>query len=291
MEFEYGTPVTLAPGVRRITCNNPSPLTGPGTNTYLVGAGPIAVIDPGPADAAHLQAISAAAPDISHILVTHSHLDHSPGARPLAEATGAPICGFGPSGAGTSAAMAALPDLGGGEGTDPHFAPDRVLANGAAIQLSDRVLIAHHTPGHFGNHMTFEADGLCFSGDLVMGWATTLISPPDGDLTDFMASCRALLARAPDLLLPGHGAPVPDPSGRIQWLIEHRLQRERQILDVLQLGPATLDDITTLVYTDVAPHLLPAAQRNVLAHLVDLIGQSRASCAPNLTPEALFSAL
>jgi len=249
MEITYGTPVELAKGIRRLTCNNPSPLTGPGTNTFFVGDDEVIVIDPGPLDEAHLQAILNAAPRISHICVTHSHLDHSPLARPLAEATGAKVYGFGPSGAGTNPRMAALTkmtELGGGEGVDQDFTPD-------------------------------------------MGWASTLISPPHGDLTDFLASCTAMRARDPRLLLPAHGASIDAPIERIDWLIDHRAQRTIQILDALESGPTTLPDLTRAVYTELEAYLIPAAQRNVLAHLIDLIGQSRVTCAGPISLDATFA--
>src|SRR5690606_22452615 len=171
-------------------------MTERGTNTYLLGEGAVSVIDPGPADPAHLAAIRAAlAPGerIARIFVTHAHKDHSPLARPLAEATGAPVLAFGDARAGRSARMAALGDeVGGGEGVDAGFAPDEILRDGARIEAGGRLLEAVHTPGHFGNHLCFRWGSALFSGDHVMGWAPSLVSPPDGDLTDFMASLDRL---------------------------------------------------------------------------------------------------
>lgn len=290
--------VELEPGIRLLRAPNPSPLTADGTNTYIVGTGDVAIIDPGPwagaADDAHLAAILGALQPgerISHILVTHSHLDHSPLARPLSKATGALIHAFGPSDAGRSAMMQKLAqtgDLGGGEGTDHDFSPDVTLADGEIIEGGNWRIEALWTPGHFGNHLAFAAGDALFSGDLVMGWATTLVSPPDGDLTEFMASCRRLAKRRDRIFYPGHGAPIEAPQERTNWLIAHRQEREAQILGAMEQGIETIPEITRRVYTDIAPTLLPAAQRNVLAHLVDLVSTSRATSTGTLGPAARF---
>ncbi|MCF6443161.1 MBL fold metallo-hydrolase [Nereida sp. MMG025] len=300
MSLTYQTPYDLtragSPAIRRVICENPSPLTGFGTNSYLIGTRDVAVIDPGPDDDRHLAAVlDALTPDqrITHILVTHAHLDHSPLARKLSERTGAPVFAFGGPDAGRSDIMTELmahADLAGGEGRDEIFRADVTLKDGDTVKATDWALTAHWTPGHFGNHMTFETGDTVFSGDLVMGWATSLVSPPDGDLTDFMASCRALRGRAPARLLPGHGAVVENACERIDWLIDHRLQREAQILEVLSTRSATAADITKVVYRDVATHLWPAATRNVLAHLIDLKQQNRAFTQSPIKPDSVFSA-
>ncbi|MDF1671474.1 MAG: MBL fold metallo-hydrolase, partial [Roseovarius sp.] len=195
-----GLAETIAPGVRRILCNNPSAFTYRGTNTYLVGDSDIAVIDPGPNNPAHLDAILGAigpGQRISHILITHAHGDHSPLARPLAAATGAPVLAYGNALAGQSSVMQELAksgDLGGGEGSDSGFTPDQTIADGQVITGPGWSLAAIWTPGHFGNHLCFDMQGSVFCGDLVMSWATSIVSPPDGDLTDFMASCERLRA-------------------------------------------------------------------------------------------------
>lgn len=291
-----GRVVTLAPGIRRVLAPNPSPLTGPGTNSYLLGDGPdIAVIDPGPEDARHLDALlSALGPGqhLTHILVTHAHLDHSPLARRLSAKTGAPVLAHGPALAGRSEVMARLAaagDLGGGEGTDHAFLPDVALEDGARIAGSDWEVEAIWTPGHFGNHLCFAMGDLVFTGDLVMGWASTLVSPPDGDLTDFMASCRRLRHRPARLFLPGHGAPVTAPQDRLDWLIGHREMREAQLLQALALSPGSAADLAARVYTDISPAMLPAAARNVLAHLIDLTGKSRVTHDGELGTETVFS--
>lgn len=290
-----GQPVTLSPGLRRIVAPNPSPMTYRGTNTYLVGESDLAVIDPGPMAQAHLDAILAAVGPgqrISHIVVTHTHNDHSPLARPLADRTGAPVLAFGDAAAGRSAVMADLVALGmtgGGEGIDTGFAPDRVLADGDRIEAGDWALDVIHTPGHIGNHIALAWGDICFVGDHVMGWASSLVSPPDGDLTDFMASCRRLRARDWSVFHSGHGAPITDPAGRLDWLIGHRLSRERSILDRLGDGPATTEQLTRRIYTDTPAPLLPAAARNVFAHLVDLTVREQVEPHGPLSPEARFA--
>ncbi|MCV6585761.1 MAG: MBL fold metallo-hydrolase [Marinibacterium sp.] len=290
-------PTLLAPGLRRILAPNPSPMTERGTNTYLLGQRDIVVIDPGPARDDHLDAIlRAIGPDqrITAIVVTHSHLDHSPLARPLADRTGAQVLGFGPSGTGRSAIMSRLAEsglAGGGEGIDPDFAPDHRVADGDIITFDDQRLDVLHTPGHMGNHIALAWGDICFTGDLVMGWASSLVSPPDGDLTDFMASCRRLRGRDWSVFHAGHGDPITAPSERLDWLIAHRLTREAAILEALTDGPATAAELARRIYTDTPPALLPAAERNVLAHLIDLVGQSRTEPLETLSATARFRGL
>lgn len=285
------TPVTLEPGLRRLRAPNPSPMTRDGTNTYLLGGAGLAVIDPGPDDPAHLEAILRAVGrvPVSHVLVTHAHLDHSPLAPALSAATGAPVLAFGDARAGRSAAMAALGELGGGEGVDAGFAPDRCLADGETVTGADWSVAALWTPGHFGNHLSFAWGDAVFTGDLVMGWASSLISPPDGDLTDFMASCERLACRPARVFHPGHGDPVTDPKGRLDWLVAHRRYREHQILAALRDGPAGADDLARGIYADTPPALLPAASRNVLAHLVDLTVRRIVAPEGALTARARFA--
>lgn len=290
-----GVPEDMAPGVRRLLAPNPSPMTYRGTNTYLIGDSDLAIIDPGPDDAAHFQAILAAMEDgqtITHILVTHAHLDHSPLSKRLSQHFDAPVYGFGPAEAGRSAAMQALADsgcVGGGEGVDSEFNPDITLSDGDQVSGSGWSLTALHTPGHMANHLAFSLrDDLLFSGDLVMGWASSLVSPPDGDLGAFMASLRRLSKMNWSRFFPGHGAPVEDPQERIEFLLNHRLAREDGILKALHQGPASASMIAEIVYTDTPTALLPAASRNVLAHLIDLMEQSRVSPTGDLGEEAVF---
>ncbi|MCR8550171.1 MBL fold metallo-hydrolase [Salipiger sp. P9] len=289
-----GQPDEIAPGLRRILAPNPSPMTFRGTNSYLLGTRGLAVIDPGPDDPAHLDALLAAlAPGqrITHIFVTHAHIDHSPLARPLSEATGAPVLAFGDAASGRSEAMQALAETGlagGGEGVDAAFLPDEILADGARVAGDGWVLEALHTPGHFGNHLAFAWGDALFCGDLVMGWASSLVSPPDGDLTDFMASLARLSARPWRVFHPGHGAPVEAPSARLAELTRHRQMREAQILAALAAGPADAAGLAARIYTETPPALLPAAARNVLAHLLDLHTKGRVSTSGALTKNALF---
>ncbi|GGF72017.1 Glyoxylase, beta-lactamase superfamily II [Mameliella alba] len=292
-----GIAETLAPGLRRVLAPNPSPMTFRGTNTYLLGTGGIAVIDPGPDDPTHLQALlDALTPgqEITHILVTHAHLDHSPLARDLSRRTGAPVLGFGPAQAGRSAIMRKLADeglVGGGEGVDSGFVPDIVLADGDTVAGDGWTVEALHTPGHMANHLSFAWGDVLFSGDLVMGWATSLVSPPDGDLTAFMCSLERLQERPWSLFHAGHGAPVTAPAERLEALLTHRRGRETAILEALTQTPATARDLAERIYTDVPPALLPAATRNVLAHLIDLTSKSRVALVGDLSAEAVFRSI
>lgn len=292
---KVGKPVELAPGLRRILAPNPSPMTFRGTNTYLLGNRDIAVIDPGPPDEDHLTAIMDALAGhqrISHVFVTHSHIDHSPLAMVLAQMTGTRVYGFGDSKAGRADVMKQLGDIGGGEGVDETFMPDVQIEHGHRVEGSDWTLTAHHTPGHMGNHMCFEwpeGRGL-FTGDLIMEWSTSLVSPPDGSVRDFMHSLDRLEARLSydDVYFPGHGAPITRPGARVVELIKHRRAREAQILDALERGPADAATLAERIYTDIEPVLLPAATRNVLAHLIDLTERNEVTTDGILTADCEF---
>lgn len=284
----------VAPGLRRILAPNPSPMTFRGTNTYLLGDADLCVIDPGPADPRHLAALLAAigAAPLRAIVVTHSHLDHSPLARPLAQATGAPVLGYGDSEAGRSDVMRALAAAGmegGGEGVDRGFRPDARLADGETLAGRDWKIRAIHTPGHFGNHICLRWGDAIFSGDHAMGWASSLVSPPDGDMGDYLRSCDLLLREGARVLHPGHGPAVTDPAARLRWLVSHRQERETQIRAALSGGPSTPAAVTAAVYPDLAPALRPAAERNVLAHLIDLAARGEATASPAPGPGATFA--
>ena len=279
-----GKPELLEPGVRRILAPNPSIMTFRGTNTYLLGTHDIAVLDPGPKNQEHLYAIlRALEPDqkITHILVTHSHIDHSPLAMELSQATGAKIYGFGPTGSGQSKVMRELVASGyegGGEGSDIHFQPNMCLKDGDCIRGNDWSISVLHTPGHFSNHLTFWWNDIAFTGDHIMEWASSMVSPPDGDLADFMASCRKLQDRNWRVFYPGHGAPVQNPRERLKWLISHRLGREANILQALKKGQMSPQQLAKKIYGPNSNVLLDAAARNVFAHLIDLRNRNYVSC-------------
>ncbi|MCU0902636.1 MAG: MBL fold metallo-hydrolase [Tabrizicola sp.] len=285
--------MTLDPPIRACLAPNPSPLTGRGTNTWIVGATGLAVIDPGPDDPAHLTAIlSMVGPGqrIDRIIVTHAHLDHSALARRLGALTGASVLAFGIATEGRSPLMSRLaPDLPThGEGLDLDFVPDLRLADGEEVTGPDWTLTAIHTPGHLGGHLCLALGETLFSGDHVMGWSTTIVSPPDGDMAAYMASLARLAQARWSRFLPGHGDPIPTPDLRLQDLITHRLSRESQILAALGDNPARIPALTARIYADIPRHLLPAAERNVLAHLIDLATRNCVIASPALLPDAEF---
>ncbi|MEM8825892.1 MAG: MBL fold metallo-hydrolase [Pseudomonadota bacterium] len=263
----YAETDRLSARVRRVLAKNPSPFTCLGTGTYIVGNGTVAVIDPGPEEDAHLSAILAATAGetISHILVTHTHKDHSPLAVRLKAKTGADVVGC---------AELVLSDDGprADAGFDPTYAPDRILADGEAVDGPDWTLTAIHTPGHTSNHLCFalkEEDAL-FSGDHIMGWSTTVVSPPDGDMTAYMESLAKLRKRRDRIYYPTHGDPVTQPAKLVRGYIVHRRQREGQILKLLADGPREIGGMVAAMYAMVSRKLHGAAGRSVLAHLIDL---------------------
>lgn len=283
----------LEPGIRCLRAPNPSPMTQDGTNTYLIGLRDVTVIDPGPDLPAHLAAIEAAigAGRVARVLVTHAHRDHSALAPTLARRHGARLAAFGPPDAGRRQIMADLAKkglAGGGEGVDETFRPDDEIGEGARIETEAGVLEVLHTPGHFAGHLSFALGDAVFTGDHVMGWASSLVSPPDGDVAAFMESCLRLRARTDRVFYPGHGDPVVAPDARLDWLIAHRRAREAAILAALGPAPVPVADIVARVYADAPSGLQAAAARNVFAHLVDLVEKGRVEAHPTLSPSALF---
>jgi glyoxylase-like metal-dependent hydrolase (beta-lactamase superfamily II) len=275
----------------RLLAPNPSPLTGPGTNTYLLGREQIAVIDPGPDDPFHLEAILASGQGrITHIFVTHAHRDHSGGAARLSRMTGAAVHAFGDALAGRSALMrrlAGLEGLGGGEGLDLGFRPDIILRDGDIVSTPDWGLRALHTPGHAANHLCFRWNDVIFTGDVAMGWSSTIISPPDGDLTDYFRSIARLEAEAASRLYPGHGAAILDPAPRLAELAGHRRQRTAQIIAALSQAPDDAAGLARRIY-DIPETLLPAAARNVLAHLIALAEIGAVTTDHAIGPDVTF---
>ncbi|HEX8240883.1 MAG TPA: MBL fold metallo-hydrolase [Allosphingosinicella sp.] len=257
----------VAPLVRRVLAPNPSPFTFTGTQTYIVGEGEVAVIDPGPDLPGHLEALTAALAGerVGAILCTHTHRDHSPASRPLQSATGAPIIGCAPLSLEDSGPRA-------DESFDSAYRPDRILADGERLEGEGWTLAAVATPGHTSNHLclALEQEKALFTGDHVMGWSTTVVAPPDGDMADYMASLDRLLARNDVIYYPAHGPAVDDPHAHVRRLIEHRRMRERQIIGQLERGEGRIAAIVAEIYADIDPRLFPAAGRSVLAHLVDL---------------------
>lgn len=252
----YDVPLAVSPLVRRIVANNPGHMTGPGTNTWLVGHDEVAVIDPGPEDAAHTAAILAAgAGRIRWILCTHTHPDHSPGAAALVEATGAPVLAWSNRGG---------------------LRVDRRIRDGFVLSTDEWTIEAVHTPGHAGNHLCFllRDEGLLFSGDHIMQGSTVVISPPDGDMGAYLESLAKVRDLAPTAIAPGHGQVIDDPTTLIDWYVAHRLEREAQLRGLLeQAGSARIAELVEAAYVDLDPILIPMAKRSVHAHLRKLAAE------------------
>ncbi|WP_320199112.1 MBL fold metallo-hydrolase [Agrobacterium sp. rho-13.3] len=283
----YGIAMPVADNVQRITVNNPSAFTFHGTNSYIVGGESVAVIDPGPEDEAHFQALMAALEgrEVTHIFVSHTHRDHSPLAKRLKQATGARTVAEGPH-------RAARPLHEGernpfAESSDMDFVPDIALGDGKSISGDGWTLTALHTPGHTANHAAFalEGSGIVFSADHVMAWATTIVAPPDGAMSDYMASLAKLLKRKDRLFLPGHGGPVNDPTAFMRGLRAHRRMREKAVLTRIKAGDRTIPEMVKIIYRSTDPRLHGAAALSVLAHIEDLIekGEVQTNGPPSLT--------
>src|ERR1700716_1647509 len=284
--FEYGRLEPIAPEIRRIVAHNPGPFTFKGTGTYVVGEGEVAVIDPGPELEEHIAALvaSLAEEQVTHILITHTHRDHSPAAKALKEATGAPTYGFGPHAGGRRG------EPGIEEGGDWDFVPDIVVRDGEWVEGKGWRFEAVHTPGHTSNHLCFALPdpGILFSGDHVMGWSTSVIAPPDGDMAAYMASLDKLLARRDTVFWPTHGPAIPQPPRHVRAFTARRREREAGVIDCLKAGIETVDRMVERLYVGLNPSLRRAAGRSVLAHLIDLIGRDIVTADGPATVEAHF---
>jgi glyoxylase-like metal-dependent hydrolase (beta-lactamase superfamily II) len=265
VDAPYARLEQLEPAIGRLLAHNPSAFTYYGTQTYLVGERELAVIDPGPDLPEHLDALeqAIAGRPVAAIMCTHTHRDHSPAARPLAERTGAPIAGCAPLSLETVGPRADA-------SFDGDYAPDRVLADGESIEVDGAALTAVATPGHTSNHLCFAFGDALFTGDHVMGWSTTVVVPPDGDMAAYMASLDKLRQRDDRIYYPAHGPAVTNPQRYVRHLVGHRMQREKQILDLVREKPRPIPDIVANAYPGLDPRLVAAAGGSVLAHLVDL---------------------
>ncbi len=289
MNFDYGVAVEVAPGVRRIVANNPGPFTFKGTNTYLVGRGDVAVIDPGPDDETHLDAITAALDGerISHILITHTHRDHTDAVARLKAYSNAPVLAFGDTGKErgartTSPSGKAFVDL--------DFTPDETLRDGDTLEAADWALDVIHTPGHAPDHLCFALRGqrTLFSGDHVMGWNTTVVAPPEGNMSEYLASLERLAERRDKLFFPGHGGRIEMPQRVIRAYLIHRKMRESAIYACLKNGDRFIPQIVPKIYSRLHSKLEPAAALSVLAHLEYLVERGLVQCEE--LPAAIHSA-
>jgi len=276
IKFEYGACDQVSPLIRRVVANNPGPFTYLGTGTYIVGRGEVAVIDPGPDDPAHLAAILAAVAGerVTHILITHHHSDHSPLAGPLKAATGATIYGCAVGAHEVEAAGEVKMEA----GHDHDFKPDVSLCGGGGeVSGPGWTIEAIPTPGHTSNHLCYalKEENALFSGDHIMGWSTTVITPPDGDMTDYLESLQRIRARNFSTLWPTHGPPIREVAPFIDAYAEHRQERIDQILTALKAGPGRVKDLVPRLYTDVDPRLWPAAARSMLAAIIHLARQGK----------------
>jgi len=271
---EYGVIEEVAPNLRRVVATNKSPFTYTGTGTYIVGRGKVAVIDPGPLIDEHVKALieGLTGEEVTHQLVTHTHNDHSPATRPLKEATGALTYGYGPHGSGRFEQGITVE-----AGGDRDFFPDVEVRDGDVIEGDGWSFECVYTPGHCSNHICYawrEANAL-FTGDHVMGWSTTVVSPPDGDMADYMASLRRLLERDDAIYYPTHAGAIVDPKPYVRALIRHREEREQQILSCLARGKGLIADMVDEMYVGLNPNLIAPARRSVFAHIVDLAERGR----------------
>jgi len=285
----------LQDGLMRLTAPNPSPMTYKGTNTYILGQKELLVIDPGPKSKTHLRNLLEIIPPnakVTHILVTHSHLDHSELAPTLSKILNAPTFSFGRALDGQSDNMKNISKMGlvsESTGVDMEFVSDYFLQDKEKIISSEWEILVHHTPGHLCNHVCYQYFDTLFTGDHVMGWSTSVISPPEGDVSQFINSCKKIHKLKCQKFYPGHGPPIENPNGRIAELIEHRKKREIEIQNFLVNNEATISQITKNVYWDIDEKLLSLASRNVKAHLIDLIIKKQVKVDDISSNDAIFS--
>ncbi len=288
-DFEYGKLEQLTPLIRRVTAKNPSGFTYRGTGTYVIGNGNVAVIDPGPLMDDHINALKEllAGETVTHILITHTHMDHSPAAAPLKEFWGAPTYGYGPHGAGKLEEGVQVE-----EGGDMEFVPDVTSRNGDIIEGDGWTIECVYTPGHTSNHLCFalKEENALFTGDHVMGWSTSVIGPPDGDMTAYMESLELLLERDEDIYWPTHGTCIKDVKTYVQAFIDHRLDREKQIIDCLKDGYTDIVEMVPVMYTETDKSLYGAAARSVLAAMIRMIDTGQIECStPSPTLESTYT--
>lgn len=288
LEFEYGSVDEVEPGIRRVIANNPSPFTHYGTGTYILGTGKVAVIDPGPADPAHIQAIMDAVEGetITHVLVTHTHMDHSPGCALLKNHTDAPTYAFGPHGAGKLEEGVPVE-----EGGDMEFRPDHLVSHGDVLEGGNWSVECVYTPGHTSNHMCYalrESRAL-FTGDHVMGWSTSIISPPDGDMMAYMVSLELLLERNDRIYWPTHGPAITEPHEHVRAFIEHRKEREAQIMKCIEDGVTLIGDMVPIMYRETPEYLYPAAARSTMAAMEYLVTRGAVLASDGISLESHYT--
>jgi len=275
LSFEYGKPADISPLIRRVVAKNPSMFTLHGTGTYIIGRDKVAIIDPGPDLPEHVSALLSAVQNetVTDIVITHTHIDHSPAARAVKAATGAKTWGFGPHGTSSNG-----PEV--EEGADREFVPDQELGDGNIVAGKGWTLEAIHTPGHTSNHLclALQEENVMFSGDHVMGWSTSVISPPDGNMGDYLASLEKLTTREEVRYWPTHGPAIENPRPFVHAFINHREKRETQISECLAAGRTNITDIVKDLYAGVDSRLHRAAARSVLAHLIHMVESGRAKC-------------
>lgn len=285
LDFTYGHSAELSPLIRRVIAENPSAFTFHGTGTYIIGRGKVAIIDPGPLIDSHIDHLLKAVEgeEVSHILITHTHRDHSPAAEIIKQKTGAKTYGFGPHGSGNPGAPS-------DEGGDMDFVPDIAIKDADIIEGDGWSVEAVHTPGHLSNHLCFALgqEKALFTGDHVMGWSTTVVSPPDGDMSAYMASLEKLLPRDDEIYWPTHGPAITDPKPFVEALIGHRQGRMEQARTCLRAGPQTIKQMVATMYHDVPEHLHPAAARSLFSHLIHMVNTGEIDAGGKAHEDSLY---